>query len=49
LGLIPNLFIKFGWNPGTKLLDAMRKIFQEKSGKPDLTFMEVRITGLVPT
>ena len=37
----PNVFRKFGWNPGKEVLDWFGEKLGEKTGNPDITFKQV--------
>ena len=41
LEAFPDILMHYGWNPAKKLLQMMQAVIKEKTGNPDLTFMEV--------
>ena len=41
--LLPNVVNKFGWIPGDKALALFRRIAQEYTGDPDITFEQVQL------
>jgi hypothetical protein len=47
LSLMPNLLRGYGWNPGRKIYKWFGEAIHDKTGKADLTFMEVSIHGLI--
>ena len=44
-----NMFRTFGWNAGKTFLDKLRDIMKEKTGEPDITFLQVKWFGITRT
>ncbi|XP_013393020.1 uncharacterized protein LOC106160810 [Lingula anatina] len=38
LAMLPNLYCKFGWNPGKRYIEVLRLYVREATGKADYTF-----------